>query len=93
MISFCFIVLICALIYFSPKMKRYGLSDSGDSDKGIEVSVLIIFNKLFSIKKHNKQEVVTAFSGLLELSRRHKVETIQENLFDDITVKRAQKHS
>ena len=29
-----------------------------------------VFNKLFSIKKHNKQEVVTAFSGLLELSRR-----------------------
>ena len=27
-----------------------------------------IFNKLFSIKKHNKQEVVTAFSGLLEFS-------------------------
>ena len=50
-----------------------------------------VFNKLFSIKKHNKQEVVTAFSGLLELSRRHKVETIQENLFDDITVKRAKK--
>ena len=45
-----------------------------------------VFNKLFSIKKHNKQEVVTAFSGLLELSRRSKVETIQEELFGDITV-------
>ena len=33
-----------------------------------------IFNKLFSINKRNKQEVVTAFSGLLELSRRNKVE-------------------
>ena len=40
-----------------------------------------IFNKLFSLKQHNKQEVVTAFSGLLELSRRNKVETNQEKLF------------
>lgn len=47
-----------------------------------------IFNKLFSIKKHNKQEVVTAFSGLLELSRRSKVETDQEKLFGDILVKK-----
>lgn len=50
-----------------------------------------IFNKLFSIKKHNKQEVVTAFSGLLELSRRSKVETSQEKLFGDITVEKAKK--
>ena len=52
-----------------------------------------MFNKLFSIKKHNKQEVVTAFSGLLELSRRNKVETIQEELFGDITVEKAKKSS
>ena len=50
-----------------------------------------IFNKLFSIKKHNKQEVVTAFSGLLELSRRSKVETDQEKLFGDILVKKSDK--
>lgn len=47
-----------------------------------------VFNKLFSIKKRNKQEVVTAFSGLLELSRRSKVETTQEELFGDITVEK-----
>lgn len=47
-----------------------------------------IFNKLFSIKKHNKQEVVTAFSGLLELSRRSKVVTNQEDLFSDILVEK-----
>ena len=52
-----------------------------------------IFNKMFSIKKHNKQEVVTAFSGLLELSRRSKVETIQEELFGDITVQKTKKSS
>ena len=50
-----------------------------------------IFNKLFSIKKHNKQEVVTAFSGLLELSRRSKVKTDQEKLFGDILVKKSDK--
>ena len=50
-----------------------------------------VFNKLFSISTHNKQEVVTAFSGLLELSRRNKVETKQEELFGDITVKKAKK--
>lgn len=50
-----------------------------------------VFNKLFSINKHNKQEVVTAFSGLLELSRRSKVETNQEELFGDILVEKAKK--
>ena len=47
-----------------------------------------VFNKMFSIKKHNKQEVVTAFSGLLELSRRSKVVTVQEELFGDIEVEK-----
>ena len=47
-----------------------------------------VFNKLFSIKKHSKQEVVTAFSGLLELSRRNKVITSQDEMFGDITVKK-----
>jgi len=51
-----------------------------------------IFNKLFTIKKRNKQEVVTAFSGLLELSRRNKVITSQENIFGDITVQKCLKN-
>lgn len=46
------------------------------------------FNKLFSLKKHNKREVVTAFSGLLEMSRRNKVITEQEELFGDIEVEK-----
>ena len=50
-----------------------------------------VFNKLFSVKSHSKNEVVTAFSGLLELSRRSKVETYQEELFGDINVKKKQK--
>ena len=50
-----------------------------------------IFNKLFSLKSRDKQEVVTAFSGLLELSRRDKVETKQEELFGDIYVEKRNK--
>lgn len=45
-----------------------------------------VFNSLFSLKKHNKNEVVTAFTGLLEMSRRSKVLTEQQELFGDITV-------
>ncbi len=50
-----------------------------------------VFNKLFSLKEHNKQEVVTAFSGLLEMSKRDKVNTKQEELFDDILVEKKKK--
>ena len=52
-----------------------------------------VFNKLFSMKKHDRQEVVTAFSGLLELSRRSKVETSQKEIFGDITVEKSKKIS
>lgn len=45
-----------------------------------------VFNRLFSLKKCKPQEVVTAFSGLLEMSRRNKVETNQEELFGEIKV-------
>lgn len=45
-----------------------------------------VFNRLFSLKQHNKNEVVTAFTGLLEMSRRSKVLTEQQELFGDITV-------
>lgn len=47
-----------------------------------------VFNKLFSIQKCNKEELVTAFSGLLELSRRNKVITTQEENFSEIYVEK-----
>ena len=50
------------------------------------------FNKLFSLKKHDKNEVVTAFSGLLEMSRRNKVTTEQDELFGDIEVEKNTKN-
>lgn len=47
-----------------------------------------VFNNLYSQKQCNKEEVVTAFTGLLEMSRRNKVQTTQELLFGDITVEK-----
>lgn len=47
-----------------------------------------VFNKLYKVSECNKQEVVTAFTGLLELSRRSKVNTVQEELFGDIVVEK-----
>ena len=52
-----------------------------------------VFNRLFSLKKCNKQEVVTAFTGLLELSRRSKVTTKQEETFGDIMVEKAKRNA
>ena len=50
-----------------------------------------VFNKMYTVSKCNKQEVVTAFTGLLELSRRSKVITKQEELFGDIVVEKNNK--
>ena len=52
-----------------------------------------VFNKLFSSKKCDKEEIVTAFTGLLELSRRSKVTTEQEVIFGDITVEKANRRA
>lgn len=50
-----------------------------------------VFNKLYKVSNTNKVEVVTAFTGLLELSRRSKVNTRQEELFGDIVVEKNSK--
>lgn len=50
-----------------------------------------IFNKKYTLAKCDKIEVVTAFTGLLELSRRSKVKTAQNETFGDITVERIKK--
>lgn len=50
-----------------------------------------VFNKMYTLSKCNKQEVVTAFSGLLELTRRDKVIATQEKIFGDIVVERNRK--
>ena len=48
-----------------------------------------IFNKLCKTKKYTRLETVTAFTGLLELTRRNKVKAEQEKIFGDITVEKA----
>ena len=50
-----------------------------------------VFSKLFSLNKCSKMEVVTAFSGVLELARRNKVTASQEKLFGDIVIEKAKK--
>ena len=45
-----------------------------------------VFGKLFSVKTKPKAEVITAFTGVLELTRKDKVITTQEKLFGDIIV-------
>ncbi len=50
-----------------------------------------IFNKIFNSKKQTKTEVVTAFLGLLELSRMNKVKISQNALFGDIQVSKIKK--
>lgn len=45
-----------------------------------------VFNKLFSLKEKPKAEVVTAFSGMLELSRRNKINAEQTEIFGDIVI-------
>lgn len=50
-----------------------------------------VFNKMYTLSKRNRVEVVTAFTGLLELTRRSKVTATQEKLFGDIVVERTKK--
>ena len=50
-----------------------------------------IFSKLCSAKKYTRLETVTAFSGILELTRRNKIRAQQEKNFADIIVEKASK--
>ena len=47
-----------------------------------------IFSKLCKTKQYTKLETVTAFSGVLELSRRNKVSAQQEKNFADIVIEK-----
>lgn len=50
-----------------------------------------IFNKLCKTKKYTRLETVTAFSGILELTRKNKIKAQQEKNFGDIIVERTSK--
>lgn len=47
-----------------------------------------IFSKLCANKKYTKLETVTAFSGVLELSRRNKIVTQQQENFGEIVIQK-----
>ena len=52
-----------------------------------------VFNKLFSLKEKPKAEVVTAFSSVLELSRRNKIIADQEETFGDIIISKRKRET
>lgn len=52
-----------------------------------------VFNKLFSINEKPKAEVVTAFTGVLELSRRNKINAEQRELFGDIVISKRKREN
>lgn len=51
-----------------------------------------IFNKLCLANRYNKLETITAFSGVLELSKRNSIITDQEITFGDITIQKNKNH-
>lgn len=51
-----------------------------------------VFNKLFTLKKRSKVEVVTAFLSLLELSKMSRISVTQDSLFGDINVTKLKKN-
>lgn len=51
-----------------------------------------VFNKIFNTKKQTKTEIVTAFLGLLELSKMNRVKITQNSLFGDIQVEKIKKN-
>ncbi len=51
----------------------------------------LVFNKLFKLGENPKEEIVTAFSGVLELSRQNEIETEQKELFGDIVIEKHKK--
>ena len=84
---------------FKDNIKKIAISDEYNvTDKVKEIYKELvkkpnfIFNNLFSLNEKPKAEVVTAFTGVLELSRRNKILTEQEELFGDIIVSKRKRN-
>ena len=80
-------------------MERIAISESvtiGSKVKIIFKELLrrpkFVFNKLFEVEKSRPIDVVTAFLGLLEMTRRNKVNVEQEENFSDIIVSKKNKN-
>lgn len=70
----------------------YNVSDKvKEIYRGLYHNKKIVFGKMFSLKEKPRAEVVTAFNGVLELSRRSKIETYQKELFGDIEITKRKK--
>lgn len=52
----------------------------------LKINTKIIFNKVFSVKEKPKGEVIAAFLGSLELSKKEEIKLIQKNNFEEITI-------
>ena len=83
---------------YASNIKKIALSDTYSvSDKVKEIyrelirNSNFVFGKKFSLAEKPKAEVVTAFTGVLELSRRSKIRTEQEELFGDIVISKRKK--
>lgn len=84
---------------YADNIKKIALSDNysvGDKVKEIYKELIrkpsFIFGNKFSLQEKPKEEVVTAFNGVLELSRRNKILTEQEELFGDIVISKRKKN-
>lgn len=84
---------------FQDNIKKIAISDEYSvTDKVKEIYKELvrkpnfIFNNLFSLEEKPKAEVVTAFTGVLELSRRSKILTEQSELFGDIVISKRRKN-
>lgn len=84
---------------FQDNIKKIAISDEYSvTDKVKEIyeelvkKPRFIFSSLFSLTEKPKAEVVTAFTGVLELGKRNKISTKQEELFGDIVVSKRKKN-
>ena len=73
---------------------KYSVSDKvKDIFRELVKKPKFVFNKLFSLKEKPKAEVVTAFTGVLELSRRNKINAEQRELFGDIVISKRKREN
>lgn len=83
---------------YASNIKKIAISDTynvADKVKDIYRELIrkpnFVFGKRFSLAEKPKAEVVTAFTGVLELSRRSKIQTAQKELFGDIVISKKKK--
>ena len=52
-----------------------------------------IFNKVFLNKEKSKDEVISAFLGILEMAKKNEINISQEKIFSDILVEKNNKNN